>query len=227
MSSIKWMRSMAFLLTGLPCVGWAQLQWAQQAVAVETTLGQRHLEVEFPFQNVGSEPIAIVSVRHSCGCTTGALSKDVYAPGEGDRLSVKMNLDGLHGPQSKTVSVYTSDRPDTPSILTIETTIPQRFDIVPGILGWTFRGEAGLKRTRLHIHKNLDIPLEAIELRINDRDGKGLQFKAAVKMGAAPHSYVIEVLPVRFPQTGHSYLEVYYKHAEGVEKVGEVYLVVH
>lgn len=63
---------------------------------------------EFRFVNAGSEPVAIIAARASCGCTTPSFTKTPVAPGDTGRVEVRYNPVGRPGRFSKTVSVTLS-----------------------------------------------------------------------------------------------------------------------
>lgn len=63
---------------------------------------------EFRFVNDGTEPVAVVAARASCGCTTPTFTKTPVAPGDTGRVEVRYNPVGRPGRFSKTVSVTLS-----------------------------------------------------------------------------------------------------------------------
>jgi hypothetical protein len=77
------------------------------------------VDVKFGFKNVSAENVVIESVRASCGCTTPKLDKKEYAPGESGVIEAAFNTTGRKGPQSKTVTVRTSDPKQPAYVLTL------------------------------------------------------------------------------------------------------------
>lgn len=67
----------------------------------------------FIISNLGDEPLSILDVRTSCGCTTTALSKSDLAPGESVELEVTVDLTNFSGHINQTISEYRG--PDPPA----------------------------------------------------------------------------------------------------------------
>lgn len=63
----------------------------------------------FIISNVGDEPLSILDVRTSCGCTTTALSKSNLAPGESVELGVTVDLTNFSGHISQAIYVSSND----------------------------------------------------------------------------------------------------------------------
>jgi len=203
------------------------LEWETTEKVVPSGLDSEHVEAAFPFRNAGEDPVVILDIKHSCGCMTEELEKKVYEPGESGQIRVAMDLEGLQGEQVKTVSVYTSENPEMPKILTFITDVPVRYKLRPGILAWKFRSEPKVRRVNLTFHPGIAPDPDKIRVVVEDRDNIGLVFKTAVKKGKHPHHVFIEVMPEELGLMGHSYLSVHYDRGNGEEWVGEVYLIVN
>ena len=57
-----------------------------------------------PWPRFEHAPVTIISVQTSCGCTSAALARTDYAPGEGGELNVTYRFEGQvgpHGPRQK------------------------------------------------------------------------------------------------------------------------------
>lgn len=203
------------------------LEWESTEEVVPSGLETERVEASFAFRNTGEDPVVILDIKHSCGCMTEELEEEVYEPGESGEIRVAMDLDGLRGEQVKTVSVYTSESPDMPRMLTFITDVPVRYDLKPGILAWKFRSEPKVRRANLTFHPGITPNPGKIRVVVEDRDNTGLAFKAAVRKGKHPHHLFVEVLPKELGTMGHSYLSVFYDRGSGEELVGEVYLIVN
>lgn len=77
---------------------------------------------EFSFVNTGSEPVAIVKARASCGCTAPVYSRDAVAPGDTSSVIVTYNPAGRPGAFHKYVAVDFS-YPDSRQRLDIRGTV--------------------------------------------------------------------------------------------------------
>jgi len=63
----------------------------------------------YRFTNQGTEPLEILDIEKSCGCTTATASAELVAPGEEGLVEVTLDLHGRHGPHEQTVTVLTND----------------------------------------------------------------------------------------------------------------------
>ena len=78
----------------------------------------------FRFINSGVSPLVIEQVKAGCGCTTPALEKKVFAPGESSEIAVRFKPRG-GGRQTKRITVFTND-PAQPTV-----TLSIKADITP------------------------------------------------------------------------------------------------
>jgi len=78
----------------------------------------------FRFANTGVAPLVIEQVKAGCGCTTPALEKKVFAPGESSEIAVTFKPRG-GGRQTKRITVFTND-PVEPTV-----TLSIKADITP------------------------------------------------------------------------------------------------
>lgn len=101
---------------------------------------------EVTFKNVSEEPVAILTVSSSCGCTVATPDRARLAPGESATLSVVFQPGANRGEMSQTVSLLLEGRPDpvsfqvkanvagvievVPSVLELEIGKPQKFELV-------------------------------------------------------------------------------------------------
>jgi hypothetical protein len=93
-------------------------------------------EYEFKFINNGAQPITILNVKASCGCTTPGWSKEAIAPGEAGYIKAKYNTKNRPGPFNKSLTVTTDNETEktkrlyikgqvTPKPKSIEEEFPQ------------------------------------------------------------------------------------------------------
>ena len=80
----------------------------------------------FVFENVGTEPLKILSARGSCGCTVPKYSEEEIAPGSKGEVQVRFDSSGKMGNQNKTVTLITNAADKEPIILTIRGVIVAR-----------------------------------------------------------------------------------------------------
>lgn len=105
------MKAFLFAIISLMALGAsAKVQWLQTTCdfgAFDESVGP--VSTEFRFVNTSAEPVAIVSARASCGCTSPVYAKEPVAPG--DTASIKVTYDpaGRPGRFTKYVGVTLSD----------------------------------------------------------------------------------------------------------------------
>lgn len=62
----------------------------------------------FEFTNTGNEPLVIINVNASCGCTRPEYSKEPIKPGKKGKIKVTYNPAGRPGEFSKDVKIRTN-----------------------------------------------------------------------------------------------------------------------
>ncbi len=72
----------------------AQLKWEKLEQTFAPGPLDKSVVAKYRFTNVGSSTISIKDVRTSCGCTTAALEKWEYAPGESGEIEANFQFAG-------------------------------------------------------------------------------------------------------------------------------------
>jgi uncharacterized protein (DUF58 family) len=80
-------------------------------------------EINFEFENTGSDLLIIKNVIPACGCTTTGLTKKEYKAGEKGTISSKFNTSGYNGKVIKTITVISNDPDAAETRLTISGTV--------------------------------------------------------------------------------------------------------
>ena len=140
----------------------AALDWPQKSVEVKTDAEAPVVEVRFPFKNNGTTPVDVTQVESSCGCTTVALEKRHYAPGEGGEIVARYTVADHTGLQKKTVLVATGDGAD-PVELTLAVRIPEVLRITPSFVTWKHDEAPKPKTITLEVMQ--DTPLKEITVQ--------------------------------------------------------------
>lgn len=122
------------------------LLWTSRTVTLEAKLDERSVRAVYAFYNAGSQPVKILRVETSCGCTTVTLLRDTYSPGETGEIMVDFEIGGFTGRQEKQVWVKTDVDPDHPEQLRLVVDVPQLLNIVPRIIWWSI-GDDGVEKT--------------------------------------------------------------------------------
>jgi hypothetical protein len=126
------------LFSLLLCAGsaFAQLAWETTEQTFNSKPQDKEVVAKYKFTNAGPIPIKIQNVRTSCGCTTAALSKTDYAPGESGEIEAKFTFSGRTGRQEKAITVDTTANPQQPTILKLHVYIEEIVKIEPEFVHW-------------------------------------------------------------------------------------------
>jgi hypothetical protein len=136
-------RSLLFLLP-IPCIG--ALRWENLQATESAFVGDKSVLAVFRFQNAGASQVTITSVQSSCGCTTVALSKTTYAPGESGEIKATLEIGNLVGQQTKLITVISSDSPSKPTELVLDVNVRALATFNPGFLYWRIGESTVAKR---------------------------------------------------------------------------------
>ncbi len=130
------MKLSLFLLCWFAGSAFAQLTWESTEQTFNSKQQDKEVVAKYKFTNTGLKPIKIQNVRTSCGCTTAALSKTDYAPGESGEIEAKFTFAGRTGRQEKAISVDSTANPEQPTILKLHVYIQETVKIEPDVVLW-------------------------------------------------------------------------------------------
>src|ERR1700686_5382467 len=111
------MKLSLFLLCLFTGSAFGQLAWETTEQTFNSKPQDKEVVAKYNFTNSGTKPIKIQNVRTSCGCTTAALSKTDYAPGESGEIEAKFTIYGRTGRQEKAITAEANANPQQPTIL--------------------------------------------------------------------------------------------------------------
>jgi hypothetical protein len=134
------LRKITVLMLCTSLNAFALLDWETTEVSQKAELLAESVSATFHFKNTGDKAVTIQGIKTSCGCTTTALTKTTYAPGESGEIVVKLTIGTRQGLQNKTITV-TSDDGAPETLLTMKTLIPQILEMKPAFVFWK-KGEA-------------------------------------------------------------------------------------
>lgn len=121
------------------------LQWHRTLAEFQCLPGDSQIATTFEFTNRGRQSVEILSIHPACGCTSAALEKRSFAPGETGALVLVFNTADRVGPQDSETVVYVSDRPEEPVRLRLRTAVPEWMLTSHQSLAWE-KGEAPSER---------------------------------------------------------------------------------
>ncbi len=75
------------------------------------------VEKEFRIKNTDDEPLVIINVDSSCGCTLFGFSREPVMPGQEKIVTASFDSAGYHGETVKKASIYTSLSPKPHTII--------------------------------------------------------------------------------------------------------------
>jgi hypothetical protein len=123
-------------LVGLSVSASAELRFELLEQRFNVKPEQKSIVARYKFTNTGSEAVKIDGVKTSCGCTTAALTKTDYAPGESGEIAATFNFGGRIGSQEKAILVTVAGAPDKPIILRLNVNIEDPITIQPQFVLW-------------------------------------------------------------------------------------------
>lgn len=167
----------------------AQLKWETTEIEQKLKLGEENGEATFSFQNTGTYPVTIRSTSTSCGCTTAALARKTYYPGEKGEIVVRFAVGGRNGIRQNSVEVRTDDPVHPSSRLVYTADIPTLIEMSPRLLRWSVGSEAEAKIIRLDLNPEADLKVIGIQT-------ESKSFKIDLQPGEKPGEFQVEVTPL-------------------------------
>lgn len=123
----------------------AALEFEQTRIEQHATLLDEQSTAVFRFTNTGDQPIEIIRVQSSCGCTVPELDKQNYAPGESGEIRALFTFGSRQGRQMKRITLRTDDPVMATYQLDFITHIPTWGQISPRMLRWAVGSEAAVR----------------------------------------------------------------------------------
>ena len=139
------MKLLLFLLFVFAGSAFGQLTWETTERTFNSKPEDKEVIAKYKFTNTGAETVKIQNVRTSCGCTTAALNKSDYAPGESGEIEAKFTFSGRTGRQEKSIIVTTTARPEQPTMLRLHVYIQETVKIEPQFVLWQLGEEPAPK----------------------------------------------------------------------------------
>jgi hypothetical protein len=141
----------------------AQLRWDASLQDQKAKPGDKEAVAKFHFVNAGSSTIKVLNLSTSCGCTTAALAKDQFAPGDSGEIEARFEFGNHVGHQEKTITVTTSDSPDQPTVLRLIVDISQAVVLQPEFMFWKAGETLGVKKFRVTVGNGFPAKLLGVE----------------------------------------------------------------
>jgi hypothetical protein len=218
-SEISSMKLWPFIFYFCVSSAFAQLSWDKTEQSFDATPEDGSVIARYKFTNTSSRPIKIQSVLTSCGCTTAALAKNEYAPGESGEIDTRYAFFGHTGKQDKKKMVSTSAAPGEPVILKLHVNIQERVSVAPQLVLWRVGEQPGPKAMRIVIGgdtpvKVLSVTSDNPAIKVSLREVKpGKEYEAQVTPETAAQQAGATLIirtdyPPDNPQTKYAYARV-------------------
>jgi len=189
------MRTLLFLLWAFAGSAFGQLAWENPEQTFNSKPQDASVVAKYRFTNNGKESIKIENVKTSCGCTTAALTKTDYAPGESGEIEAKFIFAGRTGRQEKAIMVTTSVAPKEPTILRLVVNIEEPVKIQPEVVFWRVGDQPDPKTIHIAVADDSPAKIASVE---SDNPAVKVQLKE-VKPGK---EYEVQVTPASLTQPG-------------------------
>jgi len=120
---MKKLMLLSLLLLSTIAFAKSTIKFANTTVDFGEVSSGKTIDIVFEFENAGDDVLLIKNVIPSCGCTTAALTKKEYQPGEKGTIVSKFNTSGYNGKVIKTITVASNDGDMAETRLTLTGTV--------------------------------------------------------------------------------------------------------
>ena len=76
----------------LPPLLFGRIEFEKRTIEFAADLSTESVEVSFPFEVLGKEPMVLQHIQATCGCTTPEVGKKQFLPGEKGEIKVKFDF---------------------------------------------------------------------------------------------------------------------------------------
>jgi len=216
---IAWFALSLFCLARLDA---STLVWEKNKISTEVIEGQQtEVKASFPFKNTGDHPVTITGARPSCGCTTAALTKSTYAPGESGEIAVVFHPAERTGLQEKTITVTTNEPNQPPTNLLFEINIKQYLEVTPRLVAWRVGDKPSEKMVVLSA-----LPAYPIA-EITAQDEPAGTCVTRIEVVEKGQKYKVYLKPTSTAQRENTSVTIKAKLADNTEKKTEAYIFVN
>ncbi len=145
------------------------------------------------FTNNGDQTLEVFRVQPTCGCTTTALDKTLFAPGEGDQIELTFKPKGS-GKQTKVVRVLTNDVTNPSQEIKIKANVISSVTVSPPALSFgRIALNQGATRTLTITAPNETFKIGDVKIFGDLRDMTNLTLNRTSAEGAVPKTWKVDV----------------------------------
>jgi hypothetical protein len=151
------------------------------------------LKASVRFSNNGDQTLEVYRVQPTCGCTTTALDKTLFAPGEGDAIELTFKPKGS-GKQTKVVRVLTNDVTNPSQEIKIKANVISSVSVTPAALsfGRVPLNEGATRRLNISA-PNESFELDDVKIFGEMKNGTTLTLTKTSAEGALPKTWRVDV----------------------------------
>jgi hypothetical protein len=179
-----------------------QLVFDQPEQAFKVKPEQESIVAKYRFTNSGKDSLKIENVQTSCGCTTAALKKTDYAPGESGEIEAKFTFGGRVGRQEKAILVSTSQAKEKPIVLRLVVDIQDQISIQPESVFWRVGEQPDTKKIEVTVADNAPVKILSV---ISDNPS----IKAELSEVKPGKEYEIQITPTDVSKQGGATLLIH------------------
>jgi hypothetical protein len=128
----RWMGCLILFLTCCRLFA-SSLKLVGDSPTVDARLGEKRVEVVFPFANAGEKPVKVVAVVPTCSCTVAKLERLDYAPGAEGELHATVDIEGYASARKNVDIILKTDEEGSEGIV-LRATI-----LIPELVTWDKR----------------------------------------------------------------------------------------
>lgn len=145
------------------------------------------------FTNNGDQTLEVFRVQPTCGCTTTALEKTLFAPGEGDQIELTFKPKGS-GKQTKVVRVLTNDVTNPSQEIKIKANVISSVTVTPPALSFgRIALNEGATRTLTISAPNESFKIGDVKIFGDLKDKTSLTLNRTSAEGAVPKTWKVDV----------------------------------
>ncbi|MCB9849967.1 MAG: DUF1573 domain-containing protein [Phycisphaerales bacterium] len=118
------------------------------------------LQHAFVIRNAGDEPLRIIRVKPSCGCTVAGEYPETIDPGKTGSFPFQLNAKHINGKFTKSVTVTTNDTKNSQIYLSLSGEVRKFIDIEPSLVQFGRVKVDSVITNKVMLTNNTDKPLE-------------------------------------------------------------------
>ncbi len=137
-----------------------ELLWESSVQEFERAASDGEVEAHYGFKNIGPNPVTILRINSSCGCTVAQTDKKTYLPGESGQITARFAFGNRKGLQRKVIAVELDD--GTEKQLALNVSILEPLAVKPRLLHWRVGENATPKTVQVTAAKGVPLKIRSV-----------------------------------------------------------------